>query len=67
MFNINLGDFMRDGLSAAVDIIVPDAIGFGDMVHFCPNPLLFFTHLSHCRDLRRNGEEDYRKDRGFAA
>lgn len=33
---------MRDGHSVAEDIIVPDAIGDGDMVHFCPNPLLFF-------------------------
>lgn len=69
MCSISLvGDFMRDGYSAAVDIIVPDAIGDGDMVHFCPNPLLFFTHLSHCRYLlRHNGEEDHREDRGSAA
>jgi hypothetical protein len=33
---------MRDGHPAAEDIIVPDANGDGDMVHFCPNPLLFF-------------------------
>jgi hypothetical protein len=55
---------------AAVDIIIPDAIGAdGDMVHFCPNPLFFIQPLplsSHTLK-GRNGEEDHREDRGSAA
>lgn len=61
---------MRDGQWAAVDIIVPDVTGAdGDMVHFCPNPLFFIQPLplpTHTPK-GRNGEEDYREDRGSAA